>query len=189
VTLTWVPPGDPDFERVSITRITPGKTVRRSTIYEGGARSITDRGLVNGVRYRYRLTTRDKAGNTSAGIEVAATPEALLAPLDGAKVASPPVLRWQPIRRATYYNVQLWRVETSGQAQAARLVKILSAWPSAPSLKLKSRWTFAGKSYRFRPGRYRWYVFPGWGKRAVARYGAFLGENTFTVVAPKKPRR
>jgi large repetitive protein len=189
VTLTWVPPGDPDFERVSITRITPGKTVRRSTIYEGGARSITDRGLLNGVRYRYRLTTRDKAGNTSAGIEVAATPEALLAPLDGAKVASPPVLRWQPIRRATYYNVQLWRVETSGQAQAARLVKILSAWPSAPSLKLKSRWTFAGKSYRFRPGRYRWYVFPGWGKRAVARYGAFLGENTFTVVAPKKPRR
>lgn len=189
VTLSWTLPTDADFDRVSISRITPGKTVRRSTIYEGAARSVADRRLVNGVRYRYRLTTRDKAGNTSAGVEVAAIPEALLAPADGAKVASPPLLRWQPIRRATYYNVQLWRVETSGQAQATRLVKILSVWPSAPRLKLRWSWTFAGQSYRLRPGSYRWYVFPGLGKRAVARYGAFLGENRFTVVAPKKPRR
>ena len=83
------------------------------------------------------------------------------------------------MRRASYYNVQLFR---DGR-------KILSVWPSAPRLKLKWSWTFAGQSYRLRPGSYRWYVFPGLGKRAVARYGAFLGENRFTVVAPKKPRR
>ena len=189
VTLSWLLPADADFDRVSITRLTPGKTVRRTTIYEGGARSVVDRGLVNGVRYRYRLRTHDKVGNASTGVEVAAIPEALIAPPDGASVASPPLLRWQPIRRATYYNVQLWRVQAGGQAQAARLVKVLSAWPSAPRLKLRSRWLFAGKPYRLRPGRYHWYVFPGLGKRAAARYGAFLGGSAFRVVAPKKPRR
>jgi large repetitive protein len=189
VTLSWVAPTDIDFDRVSISRIAPGKNVRSLTIYEGGGRSVTDRGLVNGVRYRYRFRTRDKAGNLSAGFEVAATPEGLLAPADGARVAAPPLLRWQPTRRATYYNVQLWRVEPSGQAQATRLVKVLSAWPSSARLKLKSRWTFAGKSYRLRTGRYRWYVFPGFGKRAAARYGAFLGGSSFTVVPRKTTRR
>jgi large repetitive protein len=185
VTLSWVVPADTDFDRVSISRIAPGKNVRSLTIYQGGGRSITDRGLVNGVRYRYRFRTRDKTGNVSAGVEVAATPGALLAPADGARLAAPPLLRWQPTPRATYYNVQLWRVETSGQAHATRLVKILSAWPSTTRLKLKSRWTFAGKSYRLRAGRYVWYVFPGFGKRAAARYGAFLGGSSFTVV-PRK---
>jgi large repetitive protein len=189
VTLSWVSPTDIDFDRVSISRIAPGKNVRSLTIYEGAGKSVTDRGLVNGVRYRYRLRTRDKAGNLSAGVQIAATPKALLAPADGARVAVPPLLRWQPIRRATYYNVQLWRVETSGQAHATRLVKVLSAWPSTARLKLKSSWTFAGKSYRLRPGRYHWYVFPGLGKRAAGRYGAFLGGSSFTVVPRKATRR
>lgn len=185
MTLSWVLPTDTDFDRVSISRIAPGKRVRAVAIYNGRGRSMTDRGLVNGVRYRYRLRTRDTSGNTSSGVEIAATPEALVGPAEGATVTSPPLLRWQPIHRATYYNVQLWRLGSTGQA---RTVKVLSAWPGTAQLKLESRWTFAGRSYRLSPGRYRWFVFPGFGKLSAARYGAFLGENIFRVVSAKRRR-
>lgn len=182
VTLTWVLPTDADFDRVTVIRTAPGKSVRGVAIYEGGNRGVTDRRLKNGVRYRYRITTRDKAGNTSAGVQVVATPQApLFAPLNGASVTAPPLLRWQATPRATYYNVQVWLVQSFGQAKAVRPVKVLSAWPSTTRLKLGARWRFDGKAYRLVPGRYRWYVFPGFGKRAAARYGALLGESTFTV--------
>ena len=184
VTLTWVLPADPDFDRVSVTRSASGKGARALTIYQGTKRSLTDSRLKNGVRYRYRITTRDKVGNRSAGVEVVATPLApLIAPLDGANVVAPPLLRWQPTRRATYYNVQLWLIQTFERAKMARPVKVLSAWPSAARLKLSLRWQFAGNAYRLVPGRYRWYVFPGFGKRSAARYGAVLGQSSFTVNA------
>lgn len=184
VTLTWALPADPDFDRVSVTRLASGKGARALMIYQGTKRSLTDSRLKNGVRYRYRITTRDMVGNRSAGVEVVATPLApLIAPLNGANVVAPPLLRWQPTRRATYYNVQVWLIQTFGQAKVARPVKVLSAWPSAARLKLSSRWQFAGNAYRLVPGRYRWYVFPGFGKRSAARYGAVLGQSSFTVNA------
>jgi large repetitive protein len=190
VTLSWALPTEADFDRVSISRIAPGKNASAVAVYEGGARSLTDRGLKNGLRYRYRIRTRDKAGNTSAGVEVRATPQGpLVAPVNGATVTSPPLLRWRPMRGATYYNVQLWLLRTSGRAKATRPVKVFSSWPSVARLRLKSRWTFDGKSHRLEPGSYRWFVFPGFGKRASARYGAFLGESTFTVVARRATRR
>ena len=49
VTLSWATPADADFDRVAASWIVPGKTVRTYAIYEGGSRSLTDRGLVNGV--------------------------------------------------------------------------------------------------------------------------------------------
>jgi hypothetical protein len=83
----------------------------------------------------------------------------------------PLVLRWARVRGARYYNVQLHR--------GAR--KVLSAWPSRPRLRLKRRWSYAGKLYRLRPGRYVWYVWPGYGRRSAARYGELLGRRTFRV--------
>ena len=190
VTLSWALPTEADFDRVSISRIAPGKNVRAVAVYEGGARGLTDRGLTNGLRYRYRIRTRDKAGNTSAGVEVSATPQGpLVAPVNGATVTSPPLLRWRPSRGATYYNVQLWLLRTSGRAKSTRPVKVFSSWPSVARLRLESRWTFDRKSQRLVPGSYRWFVFPGFGKRAAARYGAFLGESSFTVVARAANRR
>jgi Bacterial Ig-like domain len=186
VTLTWVLPADPDFARVSVTRTVPGKGVRAITIYQGAKTSLTDRRLKNGVRYRYRITTHDRTGNASAGVEVAAVPHGpLLAPVNGARVTAPPLLRWQPTPRATYYNVQVWMIPTSGKSKAGRPVKVLSAWPSAPRLKLSRRWRFDGKTYKFAPGRYWWYVFPGFGKRAATNYGDLLGQSTFTVKAKR----
>jgi hypothetical protein len=78
------------------------------------------------------------------------------------------------VRRATYYNVQLYR---GG--------KVLSEWPTRPTLELKYAWKFAGRGYRLRPGRYRWYVWPGFGKKAAGRYGTLIGTGTFVVARPR----
>jgi hypothetical protein len=77
----------------------------------------------------------------------------------------PPLLRWTPVRGARYYNLQLWR----------RGRKILSVWPARP----KGRWKVGGGSWRLEPGRYRWFVWPGFGPRSKADYGRRLGPGRF----------
>jgi hypothetical protein len=114
----------------------------------------------------------DQAGNRSES-QVRAVPTAskLLSPPRGARVRTPPLLTWKPARRARYYNVQLHR---NG--------KVLTAWPRKTQLQLHSRWRFHGKRFRLAPGRYRWYVWPGFGRRSAQRYGRLLGSSTFRVV-------
>jgi hypothetical protein len=98
----------------------------------------------------------------------------LLSPAANATVRTrrPPLLRWMPVQRARYYNVQLFRGDR----------KVLSAWPARPRYQIKKRWTLRGTPQRLRRGRYRWYVWPGFGARPKARYGDLLGPRTFTVV-------
>jgi large repetitive protein len=181
VSLTWTLPRDSDFDHVSVVRIAPGKSARRAMIYHGAGTSFVDRGVKNGIRYRYRVTTHDRTGNTSAGVEVSIVPSGpLVAPANGARVTAPPLLRWQATPRATYYNVQLWVI------RRGKPVKVLSAWPVVRRFQLASRWTYEGKAYRLAPGRYVWFVFPGYGKRSAERYGKLLGESSFTVKARAK---
>ncbi|MFZ0090593.1 MAG: hypothetical protein WAL63_13850, partial [Solirubrobacteraceae bacterium] len=71
---------------------------------------------------------------------------------------------------AAYYNVQVFRHG-----------KILSAWPKRASLQLAKSWRFGGHRYRLKPGRYRWYVWPGFGRRSAAHYGRRVGSGTFVV--------
>ena len=87
-------------------------------------------------------------------------------------MTAPPLLRWRPFRGATYYNVQLYRV---GQ-------KVLSRWPTRTRLQLTRTWSFRGTRYRLRPGTYSWFVWPGYGKPAAARYGKILLRGRFVVV-------
>ena len=182
VTVTWGNPAATNFQRVTATRIQAGRTVQSRAVYEGAGTSFTDRGLKNGVEYRYRIRTHDVAGRTSVGVVVRATPKAvLLAPALGAVVSSPPVLRWLKSPGATYYNLQLHLVRRGGTAKSATATKVLSVWPSKPSFKLSRSWRFGGKRYSLVPGRYRWYVWPGLGKRLANTYGPMLGESTFTV--------
>ena len=106
----------------------------------------------------------------------------LLTPGRGAAVAAPPQLRWTRVRGATYYNVQLFRGHR----------KLLSAWPSSASFQLRAHWRFAGHTRRLTQGRYRWYVWPGYGARAERRYGKLVGSRSFvlspvTVQAPAPP--
>ena len=116
---------------------------RSATIVFGGpGTDFVDERVYNGLRYAYRVTVRDLAGNTGSrtvsGVPTATAvgsvapqlpapvtrPGArrLIAPLPGAivGVGHPPLLRWTPVRKARYYNVQLFR---AGRKQ-------LTAWPA-----------------------------------------------------------
>jgi hypothetical protein len=86
-------------------------------------------------------------------------------PRAGAVVAKPPLLRWQRVRTAELYNVQLFR---NGR-------KILSRFPSRPRLQLHRKWTHQGRRYRMRTAVYRWYVWPWLG----SRYGRVLVRRRF----------
>jgi len=168
VTLTWA--ASADASSISVLRTPITKHGKQRAVYRGKARTFTDRGLTNGRRYRYVVTALDAAGN-AATLRTIATPRALFAPLDGARVSRPPLLRWATVPKAAYYNVQLFRGRT----------KILSLWPARTTLRLERTWAFAGRRHTLAPGRYRWYVFPGFGDRKASRYGALLGGSSFVV--------
>jgi hypothetical protein len=177
VALTWRIARD--VVRVSVSLSVTGERKPPRVVFDGPGRSFVAKGLRNGVEYRFLLVAWDRAGNRSRGAVVRATPhvELLGLPKPGQRVASPPLLRWAPVREADYFNVQLWHGKT----------KILSAWPSVAHLQLTRTWVFEGKRRTLEPGVYRWYVWPGLGDRAAARYGALLGSRTFVVVK-RKPK-
>jgi hypothetical protein len=62
---------------------------------------------------------------------------------------------------ASYYNVQLYR--------GGRLIR--TAWPTRARLRLR----------HLRPGRYRWYVWPGYGSRAERGFGRLVGHSSFVA--------
>jgi HYR domain-containing protein len=129
------------------------------------------------VTFTAQDDARNQATATSrvAVLAPAAQPVRLLlvAPAAGAVVRKPPVLRWVPAADATYYNVQLYRGPR----------KVLSTWPARARLALRPRWTYGGRVHRLRPGRYTWFVWPGFGARSERRYGDILGRSSFVVRA------
>jgi HYR domain len=171
VRLSWKIPNGVDHVVVTRELSAGGDT---QVVYTGSAESFTDRGLVNGLEYRYVVVSVEKSGNTSAGVAVVALPKATLlrSPKDGASLKKPPKLVWVRNPEARYYNVQVFR----------GAVKILSSWPAKPALTLKRSWKYQGHKYKLTPGVYRWYVWPGFGARSAADYGDMLGFSTFQIV-------
>ena len=147
----------------------------QKVVYTGRGATYTDRRLSNDVAFRYTLSTVDAAGNRSGGVSATATPHTiyLVKPADGARIGKPPTLLWIPVGKAFYYNVQLYRGST----------KVLSAWPSNNRFRIARTWKYRGRHYRLVAGTYRWYVWPGLGKRSAVKYGRLLGQSTF-VYAP-----
>jgi large repetitive protein len=139
-------------------------------VYEGSAASFTDTGLENGTRYSYTLSAYDEARNTATATVTARPTAPLVSPAAGAKVSAPPLLVWTAVPNATYYNVQLWRRG-----------RVLSAWPARTSFRLRRIWTYKGRRHRLLPGRYRWYVWPGYGRRPARKFGPLLGSSSFVV--------
>ncbi len=184
VRLSWTAPRDADVVRYAAFR--SERTGPIVQVYGGAATTFVDRGLVNGVEYRYVVVAYDRAGNRSVGVAVLATPRLpmLLAPRDGARLARATTFSWRRVASARYYNFQLFRAAGSASG-TGRLVKIMSVWPVTNSFRLQTSWRFEGRRYRLVPGTYRWYVWPGFGSRAEARFGALLGERTFTVTRPR----
>jgi hypothetical protein len=183
IALKWI--ASKDALSFTIVR-RPGLKKRKvSTVYSGKARAFVDGRLLEGLKYRYTVTAFDQAGNGAArGLRAQAlqtvsrqsrparTTSGLRAPAAGARLTSPPVLRWSAVPKASYYNVQLFR---DGK-------KILTLWPTDPTLRVPSAWSFAGAAFRLTPGVYRWYVWAGFGPRSADRYGKLLGSRSFVVI-------
>jgi hypothetical protein len=145
-----------------------------SVVYTGTASSYIDRGLTNGVEYRYVVMAVDAAGNHSAGVAAVIVPRRnlLKSPKDGARLKKAPKLLWALDSEAQYYNAQLL---LNGK-------KILSVWPVRPAYKLKKSWKFEGRKYTLKPGVYTWFVWPGYGARSAVDYGDLMGSRTFRIV-------
>ncbi|HEX5618243.1 MAG TPA: hypothetical protein VFX51_07470 [Solirubrobacteraceae bacterium] len=198
VTVRWTTTAD--ATSVEVLRVPGLDAAPSSRVFSGPGSTFEDHDVVNGVTYVYWVRLRDAAGNDITD-SVRATPTLPSAdPRPGAGAPSspgtapdtrprgarlrfpqanavvnarrPPLLRWMRVRRARYYNVQLYR--------GAR--KVLSAWPSRPRYQLRRRWSYGGKRRRLAPGRYRWYVWPGYGRPSNAEYGELLGRRAFRVV-------
>jgi hypothetical protein len=171
VTLAWK--ASADVADVKIVR-TGGGTSAPRTVYAGKRVSAyTDKSVRNGHRYRYLVTASDAAGNQSVEKALATPAVRLLAPLPEARVRAGTTLRWRPVAQAAYYNVQLWLGKR----------KVLTEWPRDPSFQVLAGWSYRGASYRLEPGRYVWFVWPGFGARTKHRYGPLVGRSAF-VVAP-----
>jgi hypothetical protein len=129
--------------------------------------------------HQFQVRAIDAAGNVDAtpslhGWKIAApaakkAASALLSPKAGARVTRAPLLVWRRVSRASYYNVQIFRGKR----------KVLSAWPTRTRLQLRARWKYLGRNERLTPGRYRWFVWPGYGN--PRRYGSLLGQSSFVV--------
>ena len=161
-----------DTGRVEVTRSPGIKGAAATVVYRGSAPSYRDKGLTAGRKYLYTVAVYDDAGNRAVQSVSFVARGALLNPAPSESVKSPPLLTWTPVRRATYYNVQLRRGGL-----------VLSVWPTRTRFQLRRSWVFRGRRYRLRPGVYRWYVWPGLGPLSAGRYGRLLGGSTFVVAA------
>jgi hypothetical protein len=155
-----------------IARSAGGAPGTSSVVSTAAAGTWLDTGVRPGDTYTYTLTAVDAAGNTttqSASVVVPAPP-ATTATRPTARRDTPPLLHWRAVRGATYYNVQLYRGH-----------KILSSWPRTARLRLRRSWRYRGHREQLRGGRYRWYVWPGFGSRRADRYGRLAASGTFVI--------
>jgi hypothetical protein len=164
---------------VMVTRSTSSTRSLRAVgdetvIYKGTASKYVDRGLTNGVEYRYVVAALDAAGNRSAGVAAVIVPRRnlLKSPKDGARLKKAPRLLWALDTEAQYYNAQLL---LNGK-------KILSVWPVRPAYALKTSWKYEGRKYKLKPGVYTWFVWPGYGARSAVDYGELMGSRTFRIL-------
>lgn len=161
----------PDVAQIRITR-TPGRNGEpQSVVYTGAAADFyKDAGIDNGKQYEYVVAASDEASNSAEQKATAVPLPPLYNPAAGARVRGKVVFEWLPVERATYYNVQIWLGKR----------KIVSAWPRVPRLVVPPRGKLGGRRYALVRGKtYRWYVWPGFGRKVERRYGRMIGVSTF----------
>ena len=155
-----------------VVRRAPRASTRSIVLFRGSASSFADKDIQAGVEYVYTLRTVDQAGNQPAEETVAGLPKVLtLRNLPYVPRAAPePILRWERVRGARYYNVQLFRGRK----------RVFAAWPQAHQFGVPKAWKWHGRTRRLGAGRYRWYVWAGFGARSFARYRT-VGSAQFIV--------
>jgi hypothetical protein len=144
----------------------------RPVVFRGAGGSFMDKKVAAGLEYVYAVQTFDQAGNASKRVLVAGLAKIVTmrrlpyVP----RVADRPILRWGAVRGARYYNVQLYRGSK----------RVYAAWPTTNHLGLPAGWRWNGKRHHLSPGKYRWYVWAGFGARSFARYRT-IGSAQFIV--------
>jgi hypothetical protein len=173
ILLAWTLPSFSAFDHVELMRARADRATAPALAYRGSNVSFDDTSAQEGALYRYELIVVGSDGGRSLGVALTALvqPWRLLAPAAGATLRAPPQLLWARTTGATYYNLQLFR---DG-------VKVLSIWPTTNRYTLSRHWQYAGRSSQFGSGTYRWYVWPGFGKRSERHYGTLLGQSSFIV--------
>jgi len=84
-------------------------------------------------------------------------------------------LRWKPVRDATYYDLVVWR---EGK-------RVLDLWPVRASASVRIDSHRHSSAARLGPGRYLWFVYPGFGAKSSHRYGAPTQRGTLVVAVDK----
>jgi hypothetical protein len=158
-------------DRVLIRRKVRGHKAH-TTVFLGSGGSFADEKIRPGKEYLYTLRSFDQAENASKAVSIAAAPKILTLQKTPYVVhaAANPILRWGPVRGATYYNVQLYRGSR----------RIYSVWPTMHQVGLEPGWRWSGRHYSLAPGQYRWYVWAGFGSRKLARYRP-IGSARFAI--------
>ena len=162
--------------RVVLRRAQRGSN-RRVLLYRGGASKFADTDIEPGIEYVYSLRAVDQAGNESEDATVAGLPKVLTLRRTPyvPRAAPKPILRWERVAGASYYNVQLFRGTK----------RVLAAWPETHQLGVPAAWKWDGRTYRLRPGHYHWYVWAGFGPRSFAQYRT-VGSAQFIVTSRSK---
>jgi hypothetical protein len=168
-TLSWK--RAPGAKSYAVVRSPGLKGAKQTTVYRGTKTHFVDRRVKTGVKYRYRVIGYDAAGNAAVAALVARPRPPLHLPKAGAHVKSPPLLAWEAVEKATFYNLQLFQGSE----------KVLSVWPARNRFRLRDKWAFDGQLHALTPGRYRWYIWPGFGDKHKARFKARLGGSSFVV--------
>ena len=136
-------------------------------MYRGLARTVTDFPVSPRARVWYAAFALDDDDNVSTAVtgSLPRFDPPLYSPLDGAVVrkhAALPLAQGGRARRTT----------TCRSGAAPR--------PRRSSRRGRTRRATCSRR-KLAKGRYSWYVFPGFGPRSLARYGALLGSGTFVV--------
>ncbi len=176
-TVSWRRPKHRDYHHVEIVRAPGKKKSRRSLVYKGNKLAFVDKGLKNGVEYTWTLYAVNKNGTRSPGVKLMATAPVQIRLGKKTTVAprTPLVLSWNPRKKARYYNVQLFRGKRN----------VLSSWPGGPVVSLTGTWNWEGAKRKLVAGKYEWFVWPGFGKRANSKFGNLIGTGKLVVKAPK----
>jgi hypothetical protein len=177
-TLNWTTSADAVKTRIVRT---PGiGTAPASEVYSGPDHTFTDSGVTGGKTYTYALTAFDQADNTATtSTDVTAKPAPQALPSTVKQPAAPPRLSWRRVKRADYYNVQLYRGDR----------KILSVWPHMNRFQLRRSWTYRGHKRVLAAGTYHWYVWPGFGRRSEHRYGKLIAHRRFKIAPAQSASR
>jgi hypothetical protein len=158
-------------DRIVVRRSARGRKAHK-TVFDGSGTGFTDGKIRPGIQYNYSVQSFDQAGNASTAVSLTAPLKILrLQKTPFVPIAAPnPILRWRRIGGAAYYNVQLFRGSR----------RIYAGWPTMHQVGLPVAWKWSGHRFRLSPGRYRWYVWAGFGARKLTRY-RIVGSTRFVV--------